>query len=404
MNYKKNILLITPRTYPVPAVKGGAVEQLIEILLKNNTEDSEIKYTVYTPYSSLIKEEDISEFKNVEFRFVKQNSIRYLIKKYFYGFVHRIGLYFNQSNVFIEEIIKDVKLRGDEFDKIIIENDYTSILKCKKDLNGKIILHMHNDYLTSKTRNAKKIIKNCDEIWCVSHYIEKNIKKIYKDANTIVIENCIDREKFLMNKKENIISEIKKKYDICEDDFIVIYVGRLLKAKGVIELIDAYNDFCKKKKTKLLIVGWNNKKPYKEDKYTKEIKRKIRNNSKIKLCGKIKYDELVNYYSCANCQIIPSKWNEAFGLVTLEGMLCKIPIIASNAGAISEVLHGTGIVIDKENLVKEIKEELEVLYENRKLCKQIGEKEYSATKIYSVENYANKIIKRLDKDGDKKKK
>lgn len=170
----------------------------------------------------------------------------------------------------------------------------------------------------------------------------------------------------------------------------------MIKEKGVDFLVNAFNKFnLEYKNAKLLILGWNFKDNFIDDEYTIKLKKIIDKNENIKILGKIAYNDLVNYYSISDVQVVPSIWNEAFGLVLLEGMTCKLPIIASNVGGIPEVLHNTGIVIKKENLSENIYFNLCELYKSRDLRKKIGEEEFIISKNYDLKKYIDKIKERI---------
>ena len=62
-------------------------------------------------------------------------------------------------------------------------------------------------------------------------------------------------------------------------------------------------------------------------------------------------EELNALYSMATIFVFPS-WIEGFGIPLLEAMLCGTPIIASNRGAIPEVLGEVGLVMDAEDETK----------------------------------------------------
>ncbi len=61
-------------------------------------------------------------------------------------------------------------------------------------------------------------------------------------------------------------------------------------------------------------------------------------------------EKLVYYYSAANICVVPSHF-EPFGLVALESMACRTPVVASNVGGLKvSVVHGvTGLLCDPKN-------------------------------------------------------
>jgi glycosyltransferase involved in cell wall biosynthesis len=112
---------------------------------------------------------------------------------------------------------------------------------------------------------------------------------------------------------------------------IFVYVGRIDSEKGVDIIIQA----CKKLKFdyKCYIIGlgvWKKK--------MEALTRKLGLTDKIKFLGKIEHIDLPNYYSSADCVLVPSKI-EPFGFVTLEGLACGRPVIGSNIGGMKDVIN-----------------------------------------------------------------
>ena len=63
----------------------------------------------------------------------------------------------------------------------------------------------------------------------------------------------------------------------------------------------------------------------------------------------ISEDEKINLLNRCQFLIIPSLW-EGFGLPALEALACGTPIIASNKGAIQEILGDNGLFFDPYNI------------------------------------------------------
>ncbi len=65
---------------------------------------------------------------------------------------------------------------------------------------------------------------------------------------------------------------------------------------------------------------------------------------RIEFTGKVDTETLVRHYNEAECAIVPSVY-EGFGFPAAEAMACGVPVIASDGGALPEVVGETGVVV-----------------------------------------------------------
>lgn len=123
-------------------------------------------------------------------------------------------------------------------------------------------------------------------------------------------------------------------------DKIVLFVGRLVVEKGVQVLLDAAPKILSAcPDTKFLIVGTGY--------HQEELKRQasylgIQNH--VNFLGYVSDEELRKLYKIADAICIPSLY-EPFGIVALEGMAAKVPVVVSDTGGLSDFVQNmvTGI-------------------------------------------------------------
>lgn len=129
--------------------------------------------------------------------------------------------------------------------------------------------------------------------------------------------------------EKKVISESLKK---------IVFVGRVTKDKGVRELIAASKELPEKE---FIIVGPADD----EDIVFPEAKN-------ITVLGRKPHDEAIEIMKQSDALILPSYF-EGFPLSVLEGMSCGLPIIATDVGAISDMIgKDGGILIEKESPVQ----------------------------------------------------
>jgi glycogen(starch) synthase len=128
--------------------------------------------------------------------------------------------------------------------------------------------------------------------------------------------------------------EIRQKFGISRSDQLVLFVGRLTHQKGCEFLIRAIPTVAKAhSNVKLVIVG---------DGYMRgeleNIARTTGEGWRIKFVGFIPDSEVVDLMLSADTMVIPSVY-EPFGVVALEAMAARIPLVASNVDGLAEIVR-----------------------------------------------------------------
>jgi len=173
------------------------------------------------------------------------------------------------------------------------------------------------------------------EAWRVivcSHYMEEELKRVFqlpKDKMK-VIPNGINPENFAVKPGHQ---SIKNRY-AHPDEKVVFFVGRLVHEKGVQVLLDAIPKVLHyHPKTKFVIGG---KGPNAD--YLKNKAREMGIAHHVYFTGYIDDETRNGLYHCADVAVIPSLY-EPFGIVALEAMAAKTPVVVSDTGGLSEIIH-----------------------------------------------------------------
>ena len=215
------------------------------------------------------------------------------------------------------------------------------------------------------------------KVICVSRYVkDRRLKdKIDKPSKQIILGrgscNGIDT----INKfNPNLINQdlIKAKsifYGINNNDFVVGFCGRLVKDKGIIELVEAFEKLKEKhpeKHIKLLVIGQpeiRDALPSKTITYLKESKDVI-------FTGHIPFNEIQMYYMLMDVLVLPTH-RDGLGMVAIEASAMEKPIIVSDYTGCAETIEEnvTGLYIDKtpQSIVKAVEKCFDDDY-----AKQIG--------------------------------
>ena len=114
------ILIINNGPLPLPCVKGGGVESLIQMFIENTTMQD---ITIISVYDA--EAEEISRSKNITFEYVNFNRKKDLLLRGFYYFLNKIALR-PIGNAYIHKVVKKVNVSN--YDLIISENGVVALV------------------------------------------------------------------------------------------------------------------------------------------------------------------------------------------------------------------------------------------------------------------------------------
>ncbi|RLG69256.1 hypothetical protein DRN93_00610 [archaeon] len=230
------------------------------------------------------------------------------------------------------------------------------------------------------------ILRNVDTLIAVSRYSAAvTVPKGFK-GNVEIVPNGVDTTEF--NPQVN-GENIRSKYN---NDYLLLYVGRLVKQKGLDYLIKAMNNI--EDDAGLMVVGRGP-----ELSHLKELVWKLDLEKRIFFEGFVKDALLPAYYAAADVFVLPSLW-EPFGMVLLEAMATGRAIAASRVGGIPEILGGEAGLLFNPRDSYSITRTLNILLSDESLRKNLGNngreralKYYSWEKVVEkLENVYNKVL------------
>ena len=222
----------------------------------------------------------------------------------------------------------------------------------------------------------KRMYRMVNKIICVSNDTRQSLLDNYniRKEKTMVIPVGIDETKFAPGTGKRQHSTL-------------LFVGRLHWRKDPITLIRAFDKIQEEfPQAQLLIVGMGSLK--------NEIERfvKLRKLNNIHLLGYVSEEKLVQLYHTATVMVIPSQF-EGLGIVGIEALAIGIPVVASNAVGLREVIshEETGLVFQVGNH-DDLAEKLRRILLDDKLREQLSEK----TPLIARQKYAwSRILRKF---------
>ena len=276
----------------------------------------------------------------------------YSLCKNRYPFLHKNSEY--------KELLAD--LNKEEIDYIICNTRYyqTSILGSKVSKDKKCPLYVI-DHSSNHISVGNKILDFFGSIY--EHHLTKKIKR-YNPKFYGVSKRCNKWLKHFDIKASGVFyNAIDDKvynefyHEVNNGDTIVLsYIGRIIKEKGVLNLLEAFSELRKKySNIELHIAG--------DGPLLEKIKNEY-TDSHIHFLGKLNYEEVMNLCVKTDIFVHPSMYPEGLPTSILEAGVMKCAVVATDRGGTKEVINNSNVgLIVKEN-VEDLVKKLDFLLSN----------------------------------------
>jgi glycosyltransferase involved in cell wall biosynthesis len=276
----------------------------------------------------------------------------------------------------------------------------------------KVVVHYRgsgfDDFYKNSKGSLKKIIRFVLDLVCLIIVQGKNLVNMFDgitDKKVVVIPNGLD------------ISSERSVKSFSEKSFNLLFVGHISFAKGFYDLVRAYKKVRKKykvclnfagtpmftsqtAKTQYTFLAGDSKNKYfaNEKQINGEIENFVNDCKKYdsNYLGILPNDEMKKIYEENDILVLPS-YREGFPMSILEAMSFGLPVIASKAGAIPDVVEDSvnGFLLDAINET-EIESEIIFAINNSEKLKEISETNIKYVKEkFSIENISSLIDKTL---------
>jgi N-acetyl-alpha-D-glucosaminyl L-malate synthase BshA len=264
-----------------------------------------------------------------------------------------------------------------------------------KDINLPIITTLHGTDITllGKDKSFKSVIEfainNSDAVTAVSKSLKKETLSSFNIKKEIqVIPNFIDS-----NLYKHEMDEVLRRNFASNDEKIIIHISNFRKVKRVQDVLKVFAKIKELIPSKLLLIGDGPERLEME-----QLSRNLNLCDSVRFIGKLKAVEKV--LSVSDLFLLPSD-TESFGLVALEAMASKVPVISSNSGGLPEVnIDGkTGFLLDVKD-VNAMAEKAIYLLKNKEFLEQFKQNAYIHAMEFDLPNILplyEKIYENLSK-------
>lgn len=222
-------------------------------------------------------------------------------------------------------------------------------------LNNKFLDFIGHIYEHTITFFLKRLVK---EFYGVSHACNKWLQHFNISASG-VLYNGIDIDYKIKSYKD-----YRKLLDLDDNEVVITYAGRLIKEKGIILLVEAFNKLCLKYNNISLVVAGDG--PL----YSEVTNMKT---NKIYLLGRMEHDEVMKIMITSDIFVLATDFPEGLPTSILEAALYKCAILASPRGGTPEVIidESYGLLVNPVDS-DEIYNGLDYLISDKRIREQLS--------------------------------
>ncbi|MFX1498968.1 MAG: glycosyltransferase family 4 protein [Promethearchaeota archaeon] len=256
----------------------------------------------------------------------------------------------------------------------------------------KVIYFAHgNEFMIHKYISLRDIFfKDSDKIIVHSNRLKKILMRIRNlPANKIeIIPPGLFPSDYKIQESK---LDLRKKFDISSDNFVILSVGRQIKRKNFSLVIKALNELRKLANDAMLryyLIGTGP-----ETKNLKALVKRLKLEDNVFFLGNCDDITRNNFYKISDVFVMPSvpkeESIEGFGVVYLEANYFKLPVIGTFSGGTTEaIVDGVTGILVKQNDLGDLIDKLKYLYYNPEERKKLGENGYNRV----INNFSWEIL------------
>jgi len=381
------IAIITFASLPLPGVRGGAVETLIDTLCDENEKNGKLEIDIYSIYDEIAERESFSKMKTKYYYYEDLEKTKYTFSNIMFKVFH-VSL----PNTTMKHVAK--MLRRDKYEFVIITSIFRALPGLIKSIPFPVLWYLHADALSVLSKKeVKRISDLCTAVLTVSEFVKQRIIETDTKSRVVSIKNCANIAPIEEDKEIEVREQVRCKYGVKDSDVLFVYVGRITPIKGILELVRAFGKI-RGSDIKLLIVGAPSNSQ--EDYYYELLKKN--SNENVKYAGYIRNTDVNLIYCASDAAVVPSICLEAAGLSVVEPQQCNRIVIASEIGGIPEYCSPENSIMIKcdENIESNLKDALCDFIEKKDDYMRLKKpmKEFSTEQYYKEFCEALQMIKK----------
>lgn len=379
------VAIVTPGSFPIPSSGSSSVERVVEKfapLLKPYAEPR-----VYGKLSKRLPRH--GQFNGVVCeRFPAGNKQRY-----------------------IQEVALAVKRFSPHI--IDVENRPQYVLTMKRMNPGKRVwLYLHSSTFIAPAYispgKLHKCLQAADKIIVNSEFLRRIVvsKAPEVAAKLRVVYPGVDTVRFPSQYSEEGAAKresLRQKRGLSGKK-VVLFIGRLIPLKGVHHLLNIVPQLAKSHpELVVIIVGSPFYGSHRKTAYARKLERIGRKSpGHVRFVPYVPHSKVPDWMLVADVAVVPSGQREAFGLVNVEAMSCGVPVVATRAGGMKEIIRNgeTGYLVNQVHIESELKGRLNLLLSDKQLRQKLGRRSRERVEqTFTWQHTADRWVKLLKESG-----
>ena len=357
----KKVAIVSSGYLPVPDVLGGAVEGLVSCIARENGREGMLDLVVYSMDDKGARRVASEYASCSRFEFVQTPGYVKAADKCIYWVAKNVLR--KKKNMSWGHILQRVHfLRAvaklvarEEADVLVLENHPTQCMVLDRCGNaeryrGKTLLHLHNE--VTSDFGYRRLLDQVDGAICVSSFIARSFASFMgwapDDARLRVLRNCAIEPFFTRGRNAAVRAETRARLGIDDEEFVVLFSGRLTAEKGASELLDAFAQ-ANVAGSRLLIAGAYFFKDAVTSPFEEELKRKAAAlGDRVLFTGYVDHPQMADLYAACDIVCNPSIWDDPALLANIEGLASGKPVVSTYSGGVPEYVDGTcGVLVER---------------------------------------------------------
>jgi glycosyltransferase involved in cell wall biosynthesis len=280
------------------------------------------------------------------------------------------------------------------------------------------VMHFHNNPLAD--RDAAKFAEDAPDYWAhvgqssaqiaVSEFVVKRLRLAHEkagsnalSANIFRVPGGVESKALPPQKRREERGRIRQKLGLKDEDVLFLFAGALRPEKGVDYLARAFARLSENHSNAYLAIagggslwverGWLGANPLEAtERQVLDILSPAIERGRAFMLGVVPPVEIDRYYAASDVFVLPSMFQETFGLVLLEAFSAGLPVIAFRSGGIPELVDdGKNGIIVAQGDEGALYHNMQKMTEDQELRNRLGSAAKSVTESFPWENTVDRL-------------